>query len=116
MIKHPLFVYAWPFLAVSGILLLPMLYWAVVPMDMAPFSSDALTLLLRIYTQLFSMGWWGVAYACIAGFVTLWAFRRWFKNPCGDTLYRSMLSTWLLCGYPGVGCVLLLHAAAIGTF
>ncbi len=113
LIKHPLFVYAWPFLAVAGIIVLPMLYWAVVPMGMEPFSPRALKLLLQFYVRLLSLGWWGVVYTCIAGSVMLCAFGRWFKNPCGDSLYWSMLATWLLCGYPGAGCAILLHIAVM---
>lgn len=106
MIKHPLFVRTWPFLAVIGFFVFPMLYWALLWGDIGTLGPRGFKFQLNMYADFYSGMIWSAPYFSLALPVLIWSFVRWFKAPGAGTLLWTMFTTWVLCGYPGAFAVL----------
>ena len=112
MIKHPLFVFSWPLLAVLGTLILPHLYMALDCQDLAMLSLQKIGQSLNAYYSVFFYFHAGPVYSLFAFPALIWSFVCWFKNPCKNTLLWTMFTTWVLCGFPGGMLVSLLSYQA----
>lgn len=114
MIKHPKFVRAWPVLAAAGTFLLPMLCAAILSGDITMLGPRAFWNLLLAYPYaLFTV--LGLVYFCFTVPLMIGAFRHWLKEPCGDTLFWTMLFAWVICGYPGLYFVFIYSFGGFGN-
>ena len=109
MIKHPLFVYTWPIIAVACEFFVLIYFWYFL------FSTDHNLLdgpyILRHlggYVDVISLTNWGKVYFGIVFPVLILSYVLWFKNPGKKTLLFTMFTTWVLCGYPGLCLVCIL--------
>ena len=90
MIKHPLFVYTWPIIAIA----IQLILW--------PFLYDAEALrYFDAYIEILSLNW-GKVYFGVAFPVLVFSYVLWFKKHSVITLLFTMFTTWVLCGLPGI--------------
>ena len=102
MIKHPLFVYTWPIIAIACELLVWPPMWNFLHTSNYSFDVSYVLNHLMHYVEIISTINLGKVYFSIAFFMLILSYVFWFKKPDKKTLLFTIFTTWGLCGIPGL--------------